>query len=207
MSESNVQFASILAILALSVGSVCGIVGWVLPVGSEEGWNDINFEALSLGKGASAPEQVSILFSGNLQGLAFDGVNLAEQLYGGGEVLHGYKEGTAIYPHVHWMPTVNSSRGDITWFLEYSWANINSTYTAPVTLNVTQSVSSDAWYSMCADFPAIDGVGYEIGSHLIFRLYRDPTVETDTYEHDAVLLSVGVHYQVNSLGSAQLCSK
>lgn len=207
MSESISQAAAMMAVLALAVGSVCGIVGWVLPVGAEEGWNDINFEALSLGKGASAPNQINILFSGNLQGLAFDGVNIAEQLYGGGEVLHGYKEDTAIYPHVHWMPTVNSSRGDITWFLEYSWANTNSTYTAPVTINVTQTISNDAWVHLRADFPAIAGTGYEVGSHLVFRLYRDPTVSTDTYEHDAALLSVGIHYEVDSIGSTQLSDK
>ena len=49
------------------------------------------------------------------------------------------------------------------------------------------------------DSDTIDGTGITIGDQVAFRLYRDPT--QDTYQDDAVVLTFGLHYQKNSLGS------
>ncbi len=35
----------------------------------------------------------------------------------------------------------------------------------------------------------------------MFRFFRDPTDGDDTYPDDAVVLSVGVHYEINTVGS------
>ncbi len=201
MAEASTGIALIVAVLA--VGATFGIIGWVLPV--SEGWNDLNFEGNQLAAGASAPDMVDLLGSGGLRGRAFDGSATSEQLYGGTELLHGYKEGTAIYPHVHWMPTT-ADVGNVTWFFEYSWANHDAVYSEPVVLSVT-SLADGAWNHTRADFPAINGEGYTIGSHIVFRLYRDPTAATDTYEHDAALLSVGIHYATDGVGSAEISTK
>jgi hypothetical protein len=205
---------------------VFGIIGFTLPnqwgnnngysafddngtltmTGDATVWDDQNFDGLTLGSAASAPEIVSILDSGNLVGYGFDGNVILEQLYGGSELSHGYKVGSNVYPHVHWMPTTNQ-QGDVTWFLEYTWTNDEEIISGPTTINVTASTSGEAWRSFDVSFPAIDGSSIGLENHFIFRLYRDPTVDTDTYGADAVLLSFGIHYEADTLGSSSINSK
>lgn len=179
--------------------------GTLVFVGNATVWNDLNFEALSLGRAASAPDVISILGSGGLEAVAFDGGAVSEQLFSGSELIHNYKEGTAIYPHVHWMPSTNDA-GNVTWFFEYSWVNSGSAFSTPVTVNVTQAANGE-WVHQKADFPMIDGANMTVGSHIIFRLYRDPTVATDNYTQDAVLLSVAIHYESDTVGSRTLAGK
>lgn len=171
-------------------------------------YQDINFEALSLGTGASAPDLINVFGTGGIKGLGFDGNVTLEQVYGGGEMLHDYKEGTDISFHVHWMPTTNTA-GDVKWNLEYSWYNAetDAEIPAPQTISVVQSSGGDDWKAHVIEFPTISGIGKKIGSHLKFRFYRNPSDGADTYPDDAVLDSIGVHYQVDSDGSRQLYIK
>lgn len=179
--------------------------GTLVFVGNATVWNDINFEALTLGRAASAPDLITILDSGGLEGVAFDGQAVSEQLFGGSELLHDYKEGTNIYPHIHWMPTT-ADAGNVTWFFEYSWIDTNGVFSAPTTLNVTHATAG-AWVHQRADLQMIDGSGMNTGSHIIFRLYRDPAAPLDNYTNDAVLLSVAIHYESDTVGSRTLGSK
>lgn len=164
-------------------------------------YNDINFNGLSLTLGGTAPDLVTLFGSGSVKGYAFDGIALTEEAHGGGEILHGYKEGEDINVHFHWMPT-DANSGDVKWFLEYSWQNIDGTFSTPTTVNVVDSTDSTAWKHHVKGV-TITGTGKKIGSQLVFRVYRDPTDGEDTYEHDAVLLGVGIHYPKNTIGSRQ----
>jgi hypothetical protein len=171
-------------------------------------WNDINFEGISLGAAASAPDLVNILGSG-IMARGFDGNVTLEQLYSGGEMLHDYKEGTDILLHVHWMPTTTES-GDVEWNIEYSWQNMEDSdnlVPAPSTISAIQATTGVAWFSHVKGFDAIDGTGKRIGSHVMLRLYRNPASTNDTYPDDAVLMSVGIHYQVDTLGSREVFTK
>lgn len=179
--------------------------GTLVFVGNATVWNDINFEALSLGRSASAPDLIPILGSGGLEGVAFDGQTTLEQLFSGSEILHDYKEGSNIYPHIHWMPST-ADAGNVTWFFEYSWTDTSGSFSAPTTLNVTQAAGG-AWVHQRADFQAINGTGMNIGSHIIFRLYRNPDAPLDNYIRDAVLLSVAIHYESDTVGSRTISSK
>ncbi len=40
---------------------------------------------------------------------------------------HNWKEGTTIFPHLHWMPKATASSGNVEWNFDYTWANYNST--------------------------------------------------------------------------------
>lgn len=44
-----------------------------------------------------------------------------------------------------------------------------------------------------------------IGDQVAFRLYRDPNI--DTYPNDAIIITFGIHYQINSLGSRTMTAK
>lgn len=169
-------------------------------------WNDINFAGANLGVGAAAPDLITAFGSGSILLRAFAGVATTEQLFSSDEMLHGYAEGTDITFHVHWMAT-DGSAGNVRWQIEYTWVNVNDVAPAPVIIGVTTAAAGVAWTHQMASFGAISGVGKEIGSQLAFRLFRNPTDPLDTYEHDAALLSVGIHYQVNSFGSSQISDK
>jgi hypothetical protein len=172
-----------------------------------DGWEDINFPSLSLSKNPSlSPGQGVILSSGSIQGLLFAGTVAVNEVFSGGEILHGYKEGSDLYPHVHWVAT-SSDVGNVTWFLEYSVTSVGDVYSAPLLVNVTQAATEAAWVHSLAAFPAINGSDLTIGSQIVFRLYRNATAPTDTYEFDAGLLSFGIHYQLDSVGSSLKSSK
>ena len=53
--------------------------------------------------------------------------NTEEELFFAAQIPHAWKEGSNIYPHVHWYPT-NTDTGNVIWGLEYTWANVNGTF-------------------------------------------------------------------------------
>lgn len=166
-------------------------------------YDDINIEGLSLRGGATAPALTNVLAAGGLYALTFGGTGATiNDVYGGTEILHDWKEGTNIDFHVHWMPTTTDA-GNVKWQLEYVWADVNGVLGATTTVSVVQAAGGTAWKHLRADIAAITGTGFHIGSHFLFRLFRDPADAADTYAHDAALLSVGIHYQIDTLGSRQ----
>jgi len=166
-------------------------------------YNDINFNALYALPGATAPDLITLNSTG-FKGYAFNGVNLTEELqFGEQEILHGYKEGTDIYLHIHWRPTT-SDTGNVKWQVEYYWDNIDSTPGSNYTVSLVDAAGGVAWQHLKTDEYTISGTGKLIGSHLLIRVFRDPTDSADTYAYDAVLSSVGVHYQIDTIGSRQV---
>lgn len=173
---------------------------------TETVWQDVNIPAGALSLGASAPDSISILSSGNIQGLGFNGNATTEEVHGSGEIIHDRKDGTDIHFHVHWMPT-NANAGNVKWNLEYSWTNQDGTFSAPTTISIVDAADTTAWKHSIAVFPAIDGSAINVNNAIVFRLYRDPTDGDDTYGGDAALIQVGIHYEVNTMGSRQVTSK
>jgi hypothetical protein len=172
-----------------------------------DGWDDLNFPALSLTKSAAAtPTQGVIFASGSIEGLLFNGDTLVNEVYGSGEILHGYNEGTDLYPHVHWMAS-DIGVGNVTWFLEYNIVNEDGVYGAPVTVSATQATTGVAWVNQMVEFPAINGTNLSIESQIAFRLYRNATSPSDTYSSEAALLGFGIHYQLDSVGSSLRSAK
>lgn len=166
-------------------------------------YNDTNYNAINALPGASAPNLVNLASTG-LKGYAFDGVNQTEELqFGAEEVLHGYKEGTDISFHVHWRPTTTGA-GNVKWQFEIYWDNIDSTPGSTTNVSVVDAASGTAWQHLKTDELTISGTGKKIGSLVHVRVYRDPTDSADTYGSDAVLSSIGFHYQINTVGSRQL---
>jgi hypothetical protein len=180
--------------------------GTIKFVGNATVWDDIVIPAMALGTVAATPSKISFLGSGSLKTYGFDGGALTEELHGSFELKHGYKQESDITVHVHWTPT-NANAGNVKWQLEYSWQNVDGTFSAPTTINVIDSTDTTAWKHLRANFPAITGTGYNIGSILVFRIFRDPTDASDTYASDAALVDIGCHYQIDTVGSRQITTK
>lgn len=171
-----------------------------------EVWEDLRIAALSTRTNASAPDLITIGPSGGLLTLGFNGDATAEQCYFAIQLPHSYKQGSDIYPHVHWCP-VNTNAGNVLWQLEYSWANINGTFEAPTTIESLDAADGTAWKHQLASFPAITGTGKTISSMIVCRLFRNPADGDDTYGSDAALLEFDIHYQIDSLGSQEETTK
>lgn len=177
--------------------------GTLVFEGNATVWVDSAIEATALAKGASSPDMV-LVNDTNIYLYGYDGQAINESMYGSLEIAHDYKEGTDRYPHVHWMATTDDT-GDVTWILETAVFN-GSGCKGHVTTTVTDAAAG-AWIAVRSDFPAINGTNIKIGDQLIFSLSRTPAISSDTYTHDAVVTSIGAHYQVDMLGSREMTTK
>jgi hypothetical protein len=121
---------------------------------------------------------------------------------------HGWKEGSYIFPHLHWSPKETKS-GNVEWNLEYSWANYNAA-TPEVFPDITTSTvvatggftaSKHLITALTANNVGIDGSGKKISSVLICRIWRKSSNTNDTYSADAGVISLDFHLQLNTIGS------
>lgn len=125
---------------------------------------------------------------------------------------HSWKEGTTIYPHLHWLPKTTAATGNVEWNLDYSWANYDPTtpeiFPAVTTTTVTATAPSGGFTAKAHTITAlttgnagIDGTGKKISSILICRLWRKADNAADTYAYDAGVLYLDFHLQVDGWGS------
>lgn len=120
---------------------------------------------------------------------------------------HNWKEGSTIYPHVHWSPQ-SSGTGAVVWGFEYSWVNYNPTTPVafPNTTVVTTTApvaSGDTDKHLLASFPSITPSTSQdkISSILMCRFWRKSADAADTYSGNAALLSFDIHYEIDGFGS------
>lgn len=129
------------------------------------------------------------------------------------QLTHDYKQGSAIYPHIHWAPMTAAGSQRVKWVLVYQWVNFNG--------NFEVTSSSQSGYLVVGDGGSpsvslvskqhtitelgtgIPGTDKTISSILMCRLYRDGTDGTDTYTNDAALLSIDFHYEIDTFGSRE----
>lgn len=173
--------------------------------GGARQWVDFNFGVGALNRGAAAPDLINLSAS-SIQVLGFDGVNTLEQVSVTMELDHMWVEGTAIYPHVHWLAST-AGAGNVKWQLEYTLIGVGEVVPASTTITVVQAAPGVAWQHRFAGLAAIPTTGLTIGAQVAARLFRDPTDGDDSFGADAALLTFGFHVLVNSLGSRAIAAK
>ncbi len=128
---------------------------------------------------------------------------------------HNYKEGSKIYPHIHWSSTSAPGSQRVRWVMDYQWVNLMDNFAATgntsvygTVLAVNNSTSLAAFQSVITpintggvDNAGIVGTGKKISSILLCHLYRDGNNASDTYSGSAALLSIDFHYEIDSFGS------
>ena len=180
--------------------------GTLKAVGNATVWEDINIPIINLRGGATAPG-FKVLASTGIYVSTFDGTGASViSAHGSMEILHSYKEGSDIVPHIHWSPTTVDA-GNVRWQLEYVWIAKNGTISASTTIGVTVAVSGVANQIVRTDLGTISGVGMAMSSRFIFRLFRDPVDVLDTYAHDVNGFDFGVHFEKDTIGSRQIDTK
>lgn len=113
---------------------------------------------------------------------------------------HNWKDGTTIYPHIHWIPRATAT-GNIKWNLDYTWANLNTgTFSGITTISGINTGPFTINQHLLADIgTGINGTGMTYSSVLICRIWRDSSATEDTYNADAAGLSMDFHISIKDL--------
>ncbi len=180
-------------------------------------WDDLRIAATATKLGGSKDPDFT-LFKKNLAGTSqgvflywFDAAT-EQEIYFAAQMPHGWNR-TAISPHVHWTPAATAdgtpANQAVVWGLEYSWAEIGAVFPVTTIITTATHFPNDAnvvaGKHYLSEFPDIEASASVDGlsSMLICRLFRDATAAEDTYEHDAGLLEIDFHYQMDQPGSKQ----
>ena len=111
---------------------------------------------------------------------------------------HSWKQGTTIYPHVHWKQTQNLTP---VFKMDYKWFNIGdlvpATWSTHIMNNLAKSYLGGSLHQINDNPIGIDGIGKTISSMLLIKLYRDDNV----YTGDVITYQFDIHYETDSFGS------
>jgi hypothetical protein len=169
-------------------------------------FDDYIISGLSIGKGANAPDLAE--FRGGLFLNAFAGTGVTvEQGFFTLHILHGIKAGTTPTFHVHWAHNQASPSGDVKWQLDYSMAKGYgvSTFPAPTSLFTTRPALAQYVHDISDDddMPLASITELEPDTVILGRIYRDPADAADTFENDAFLIQIDMHYERDKPGTAE----
>lgn len=177
-------------------------------------WNDWNLSRdFTPTTGAGVPARNTLV--GNIVKDQF-AVNDALQ-YMSTELLHDWKEGSDLQVHVHWATGgLNDAtvRG-VKWEVEYTVCNPLESGVAPTVFPAT--VTQSAEFSVPAAEPnrthrittiyTIPGSTLKIGAQLLMRLKRIASVANVAPAADPFVISFGVHFEADTLGSRTVIGK
>ena len=139
-------------------------------------------------------------------GIATVGIAVGEGFSGEFEMQHDYKEGSNIVFHVHWQGIAAPSGTDkVQWQLTYT-IGVDEATLDPVTI-ITVEENFDTQYEFKrSNFAAITGTNINIEDQFIFTLERIAASATE-YLGEALTATVGIHYEVDTVGSRQVAVK
>jgi hypothetical protein len=172
-------------------------------------WDDINLGGATLpaNPGAS-PGRVEFKTSGGVDmGILTLALDTGEKVDGAFEMSHKYAEGTNFTPHLHWqgIAAVGGASDRARFVMTYALARDGALVVAPVS-TVASSLFTTRYAFARTEFPAIVGTTVKIGDQFLFNLKRT-SAGTDNYAGEALLATVGIHYQVNTMGSRTMIAK
>jgi hypothetical protein len=170
----------------------------------ESVWDDLNVGGVTLRQGAA--NQPSLINFDTTTILVYSFSSSAtNELHGNFEIIHNYKEGTNLKPHLHWYPQ-NTNTGNVLWRLEYTIESIIGTVVNG-TIDLLVAANGTAWQGQFDTWTDITGTSVQIGDQFHFRLARIGGDATDTYTGNAAIATFGLHYEIDTMGSRQVTTK
>lgn len=180
-------------------------------------WKDINLGAarLSLFGLLTGPDYDEFKDSaGNDVGVETYAFAIGEEISGVFEMQHDYKEGSDFTFHIHWQGITAPGGGtdNVKWELEYTISRDGQALQSATTITAESAITAQYQF-VRTDFTAITGstAGHgggnvQIGDQFMFRLERI-AASADDYAGDALLATVGIHYEIDTVGSRQIATK
>jgi len=167
-------------------------------------WDDINVGGVALRSGAA--NQPSLINFDTTTILVYSfALNQTNELHGNFEILHDYKEGTNLKPHLHWYPQ-NTDTGNVLWRLAYTIESNTGTVVSG-TIDMLVAANGTAWQMQTDAWADITGTNVKIGDQFHFRLARVGGDVIDTYTANTAIATFGLHYEINTMGSRQVFLK
>jgi hypothetical protein len=178
--------------------------GSLMFEGNATVWDDLR---VSLDKGSSSASLEFVWGSAGPQIWYFRDNEGLEAMSFVVQLPHSWKEGTTIYPHIHWLPKASES-GNVEWNLDYSWQNYDAAtplafpaYTTSTVVISGPFVANTHRITSLTGGTGLDGTTKKISSVLICRIWRNSSNVADSYRDDAGLLSLDFHFQIDTVGS------
>jgi hypothetical protein len=200
------KFRTTFAVNKLQVGSDTAYLeinssGTLTLKGDATVWDDLRFPAQALKLSGTKPPTWTAYQGGQVLGFSDQSIaGNEESVSFVAQLPHAYKEGTTIYPHLHWA-SADTSLGNVVWKLSYSWGNWTGTFPTATTTTMTVTKSTTLNYHSMNSFSPIVGTGKEISSILICDLSRNSSSGADTYTASAYLVEADIHIEQDALGS------
>ena len=126
------------------------------------------------------------------------------------ELIHDYKEGTDLEVHIHWATNgVDVDNRAVKWEVVYSIANMNTgafsgttTLTGQTTIPANTTDRTHLYTSMSS---LISGAGRKIGDVILMRIRRiAATGGLSAPSANPFGLNLGIHYEIDTMGSRQM---
>jgi hypothetical protein len=164
------------------------------PVLTGEGtvWDDLVFQMTQTPAGK--PD-----FDTTNNGLLFPNNNVNEIIYINVQMPHCWKEGSTIYPHVHWHQANSATP---VYKIDYRWIEMGAavpSWTTGYTMSTkAYPYTSGTIHQLSSNSTGISGVGHTLSSILQIKLYRNDSA----YSGDTLVTSFDIHYEIDSMGSS-----
>ena len=155
--------------------------------------------------GVSPPDLT--IFSGGIKQYTFNATN--HEVYGANEITHRYKEGSNIYPHIHWANNGSEASDKfVKWELEYT-ISTNGIFLPPVKLSkeilIPAGLPNRSY--LISDFGSdISGLSIKIGDYILWTLKRI-TSSGQAPVGNPFGIALGFHIEQDGLGSTGLFNK
>jgi hypothetical protein len=168
---------------------------------AETVWDDMRTPVQSLKLSGVKPPSWTAWLGGQVLGFSDQAIEgNEEEVFFTLQLPHGYKEGTDIMPHVHWVGS-DTATGNVCWKMGYTWANIASAFGASAVVTGLGANSSTANTHILTELTDLTGTGKTASSMLNCSLRRNSSNAADTYTGSAYLLEFDVHYEIDTIGS------
>jgi hypothetical protein len=162
-------------------------------------WDDLRFPAT----GINPPGAVSDPTQDTDDGLLVFSATATNTIAGLAQMPHAWAMGTAIYPHIHWMPS-STNVGNVLWRFEYKVVNYGAVMPGAYTsVDAVDAAGGTANKHSITAFGAVDMAGGTLSTCIAWKLSRIGGDVLDTFTGTAKLLEVDFHYQSDSLGSEE----
>ncbi len=172
-------------------------------------WKDVNMGAGTLsGPPGLQPGTANYVDEvGADTGIATVGIAVGEGLSGNFEMQHDYKEGSNIVFHVHWQGiAVPAGTDNVKWQLTYTIGKQGGTTLDAVTTITVETGIAARYGFYRSNFAAIVGTDIDVEDQFLFTIQR-VAASANEYGGEALLATVGIHYEVDTLGSRQIDAK
>ena len=172
-------------------------------------WDDIQFVVESGRVSAANFPDWDATFTTNTGCYKFD-VNDFIDL-GSNEMLHWWKEGTLVYPHIHIaLDGANGSGGSywVKFTLYIAYADTSEVYTETskdIEIEIPDG-TADLTH-LLGESSSLDFTTIKIGSQVNVRLKRIAATSGDEYPNHIFVTQVGIHAEKDTMGSRQIITK